>query len=118
MYAHLLGLLIHLVPAPEITTHPTDTSSAAPFSGVFTCAASGYGYMNITWYKNRKVYNAITNKSTMHQTSSLNITTSTLVIYDVTEDDMGVYHCLVWASSKASQSRRAKLLFSGEFAGQ
>jgi len=56
----------------------------------------------------------VTNKSTIHQTSSLNITTSTLVIYNVTEHDVGVYHCLVWASSKASQSRTADLVFSGK----
>ena len=68
--------------------------------------------MNVTWYKNNKVYNA--NKFTIHQTSSLNITTSTLVIYNVTEYDVGVYHCLVWASSKASQSRMADLVFAGE----
>ena len=105
---------ILLVPAPEIIAHPTDTSAAAPFSGVFTCSASGYGYMNITWFKNNQVYNAITNKSTIHQTSSMNITTSTLVIYSVTEDDMGAYHTLVWVSSKASQSRTASLLFSGK----
>ena len=102
------------VPFPHIITHPTDTSAAAPFSAVFTCSARGYGYLNITWYKNNKVYNMITNKSTIHQTSSLNITTSTLVIYNVTEHDVGMYHCQVWASSKASQSRMADLVYPGK----
>ena len=109
----LIMVCLLLVPAPDIITHPTDTSAAAPFSAVFTCSAKGYGFLNITWFKNNKVYNSITNKATMHQTSSINITTSTLVIYNVTEDDMGVYYCLVWANSKASQSRIANLLFSG-----
>ena len=101
------------VPAPQIIIHPNDTSAAAPFSAVFTCSAKGYGYLNITWFKNNKVYNSL--KSIIHQTSSMNITTSTLVIYNVTEDDVGVYHCLVWASSKASQSRTADLLFSSMY---
>jgi len=102
-----------LVPGPQIITHPTDTSAAAPFSAMFTCSARGYGYLNITWYKNNKFYNTITDKSTIHQTSSIDTFTSTLVIYNVIEDDIGVYHCLVWDRSKASQSRTGELFFSG-----
>ena len=104
-----------LVPAPQIIIHPTDTSAAAPFSAVFTCSARGYGYLNITWFKNNKVYYVITDKSRIHQTSSMNVTSGTLVIHNVTEDDMGMYHCQVWASRTASQSRTANLFFSGMY---
>ena len=39
--------------------------------------------------------------------------TSTLVIPNVTIDDVGTYYCLVWGENKASRSKAGKLLFSG-----
>ena len=39
--------------------------------------------------------------------------TSTLVIPNVTTNDVGAYYCLVWAENKASRSNAGKLFFSG-----
>ena len=41
--------------------------------------------------------------------------TSTIVIPNVTIDDVGTYYCLVWGEKKASRSNSAKLLLSGMY---
>jgi len=96
---------------PHIITHPTDTSAAAPFSGVFTCSAGGYGYLSIKWERQD---NKLPDKINVTQISSSEVTTSVLIIPNVTNDDAGSYYCLVQAGEKNSKSKPAKLLFAGE----
>ena len=48
--------------------------------------------------------------------SLLKVTTSTLIIPNVTTNDTGSYHCVVWGEDKASKSDTAKLLLSGMYA--
>jgi len=109
----ILKLIVQIVPAPHIITHPTDTSAAAPFSAVFTCSVSAFGYLNIIWYRNNEVYKTVINKSKITMTSSHNVTTSNLIIVNVTMKDSGVYYCEAWANRKASQSRSANLFYAG-----
>ena len=98
------------VVSPKITTHPTDTSAAAPFSGVFTCSASGYGHLNITWYRTPGL---LPDKSRTSEVYSPEVTTSTLVIPNVTNDDVGSYYCVVKAKNLGTWSRVAKLINAG-----
>ena len=97
---------------PCITTHPNDTSAAAPFSGVFTCSVTGSGHLNITWYRRG---GSLPTKSESTEVSSPTVTTSTLFIPNVTSDDVGRYYCLVWANRRGTQSYEAMLYFSGTF---
>jgi len=99
------------VPPPHIITQPTDTSAATPFSGVFTCSAGGYGYLMIKW---KRQNNTLPEKINATQISSSEVTTSTLVIPNVTNHDVGNYYCLVQAGEKTNKSERAKLTFAGE----
>ena len=54
-------------------------------------------------------------KATVSQESSPEVTISTLVIPNVTNNDVGTYYCVVWAGNKASRSNGAKLLVSGTY---
>ena len=98
------------VVAPQIIVHPTDTSTAAPFSGVFTCSASGYGHLNITWYRTPGL---LPDKSRTSEVYSPVVTTSTLVIPNVTNDDVGSYYCVVKANNLGAWSSKAKLSYTG-----
>ena len=93
-----------------LTTHPVDTSAAAPFSGVFTCSAYGYGYQRIIWHKASGI---LPYKHEIKEVSSSRIITSTLTIPNVTEEDVGKYYCQVWTSNLGTQSDPANLFYSG-----
>ncbi|XP_065903803.1 basement membrane-specific heparan sulfate proteoglycan core protein-like [Dysidea avara] len=108
-YSEYATIIVKVV-SPQITTHPTDTSAATPFSGVFTCSASGYGYLNITWYRTPGL---LPDKSRTSEVYSPEITTSTLVIPNVTNDDVGSYYCVVRANSLGAWSSMAKLSYTG-----
>ena len=47
--------------------------------------------------------------------SSTKVIVSTLVIPNITTDDVGSYYCVVWGENKASRSNVAKLLLSGMY---
>ena len=96
---------------PHILTHPTDTSASVPFSGVFTCSVTGCGHLNITWYKRG---GSLPTKSESTEVSSPTFTNSTLVIPNVTSDDVGRYYCLVWANRRGTQSNDGILYFAGD----
>ena len=94
-----------------IITHPMDTSAAAPFSGVFICSVEGYGYQNITWYKQSGTI--LPYKHKIKMMTSNGIVTSTLIIPNVTEEDVGKYYCQVWANGFGVKSDPATLHLSG-----
>ena len=96
--------------ASTIITQPTDTSAAAPFGGVFTCTVVGYGYQNMTWYKQS---GTLPYKHKASEVTSDGVTTSTLIIPNVTEEDVGKYHCQVWANNIGVRSEKANLYYSG-----
>ena len=82
----------YVVPPSNIVTQPADTSAAAPFSGVFTCSVFGYGYQNITWHKTPGTF---PHKCKTKEITSHGVITSTLIIPNVTEKDVGKYYCQV-----------------------
>ena len=94
----------------NFVSQPTNTSAAAPFSGVFTCSVSGYGYQMITWHKQP---GTLPHKHRTTETISHGIVTSTLIIPNVTEEDVGKYHCQVWANKIGIRSRKATLHHTG-----
>ena len=98
------------VVSSSIATHPIDTTAAAPYSAVFTCSIYGYGYQNITWHReaNKLPYN-----HQIKEISSPRIITTTLIIPNVTEQDVGKYYCQVWANNMRAQSDRANLYYAG-----
>lgn len=110
-------LTLHIAYAPHIITHPIDTFAGAPFSGVFTCSASGYGTLSVIWFKGKHILKAkqLPSKAIISQKTSLEVTISTLVIPNVTIDDVGSYYCIVWGGNKASRSNAANLLLFGMY---
>ena len=94
-----------------IVTQPTDISAAAPFSGVFTCSVEGYGYHNILWYKQP---GTLPYKCKIKEMTSQGVVTSTLIIPNVTEEDVGKYYCQVWANNIGVRSITANLYYSGK----
>ena len=108
MYVHVLYACV--ASTSRIITQPTDTSAAAPFSGVFTCSIEGYGYQNITWYKQP---GTLPHKHKIKETTEQGVATSTLIIPNVTEEDVGEYNCQVWANSMQVNSEKANLNYTG-----
>ena len=94
----------------KFVTQPTNTSAAAPFSGVFTCSVSGYGYQMITWHKQP---GTLPHKHKTNEMTSHGIATSILIIPNVTEEDVGNYHCQVWANNFGVKSGKAVLHYAG-----
>ena len=107
----LYNYFVYVASSSTFVTHPADTSAAAPFSGIFTCSAYGYGKQHITWHKTS---GKLPHKHMIKQTASPRTVTSTLTIANVTEQDVGKYYCQVWANHIGSQSKRANLHYSGE----
>ena len=107
-YTHTF-VLYYVVSPSSIVTQPTDTSAAAPFSGVFTCSVIGYGYQNITWHKQPGI---LPHKQKTKEITSHGIVTSTLIIPNVTENDVGKYFCQVWANGFGVKSDKAELYYS------
>ena len=77
---------------------------------MFSCSIYGYGYQNITWHReaDKLPYN-----HQIKETSSPRIITTTLIIPNVTEQDVGKYYCQVWANNMRTQSDRATLYYAG-----
>ena len=113
LYIIYVQFIYFCVVAPStIVTQPTDTSAAAPFSAVFTCAVEGYGYQNVTWHKQSAT---VPHKYMTSQMSSYGVVTSTLIIPNVIEEDVGKYYCWVSANNIYVESRRAELHYSGMY---
>ena len=77
---------------------------------MFTCSIYGYGYQNITWHREA---NKLPHDHQIKGTSSPRIITTTLIIPNVTEQDVGKYYCQVWTDNMRTQSDRASLYFAG-----
>ena len=104
---------VNIACGPKIVTHPTDTSTGAPFGALFSCSAIGYGNLSIEWKRSDNL--DVPMKSFHSQMlSSKTIITSTLFIPNVTEDDSGGYYCIGWIGMQASKSKTALLYYSGE----
>ena len=99
------------VVAPDIINHPSNASAAAPFSVIFTCSAKGRGELDVIWHRQNE---PLPQKAYSTMTTSVNETTSTFTIPNVTIEDIGIYYCVVWARNKATQSRMANLHLAGK----
>ena len=77
---------------------------------MFTCSASGYGYLSITWYR---TFGLLPDKFRTSEVYSPDIITSTLIIPNVTNDDVGSYYCVVRANNLGAWSSVAKLFYVG-----
>ena len=106
----LAWFLHYVVAAPQVVTHPTNTSAAAPFSA-FNCSVQTYGKFTVTWYRNNRI--PIPNKAYSTLLSSVNVITSVLFISNVTIKDVGRYYCEVRANRKAAESLIANLFLAG-----
>ena len=100
-----------MVVSPNIITHPANTSAAAPFSGMFMCSINGHGYQNITWFRQS---DTLPTKHNVSKTMSRGVITSTLIIFNVTETDVGKYYCQVWTNNRGIKSKTAILYYSGK----
>ena len=100
-----------VVCAPHIIAHPTNTSAAAPFGAEFNCSIQVYGYLTVTWYKSNGKH--VPSKAYATVIQSMNGTTSTLTIPNVTSEDVGTYYCEAWANRRAAQSLKADLFLAG-----
>ena len=111
----MICYLTFVVSAPQIVTHPVDTSAAIPFGGLFTCSARGYGNMSVDWIRIPSKLKLPNKSLTTLESPSRDVFASTLFIPNVTSSDAGEYYCIVWANNKASRSNVAKLQFSGSY---
>ena len=97
---------------PHIITHPIDTSAAAPFSARFNCSVQVYGYHHtITWYK---MNNSLPSKAYSTLLPSVNVTTSVLIIPNVTDEDVGAYYCEARVRMLVLQSLAGDLVLAGK----
>lgn len=108
-------ILFNTVDDPSIVKHPTDVYAVAPFSGVFTCSVQGYGHLNVLWYKSIALFQVDSRpeKSTVSIRRLPEITITTLVIPNVTDEDAGEYVCVVVFDMKALWSNIVSLRVSG-----
>ena len=96
-----------IVSTIEIVDELSDTWAAAPFGAEFNFSIQVYGYLIIKWHRNNN--KPVPKKSYQTITSSVNQTTITLTIPNVTSEDNGIYFCEVWANRMAVRSRHASL---------
>ena len=76
---------------------------------MFTCSAKGCVELNVIWHRQTK---PLPQRAYATMTASVNGTTSILIIPNVVSEDVGTYYCVVWAGSKATQSRVASLFLA------
>ena len=102
----------YVVGFPHITTHPIDTSAAAPFSAQFNCSVQAYGHRHtITW---NRMNNSLPSTAYSTLTPSVNVTTSVLTIPNATNEDVGAYYCVAWVGLIILQSLTGKLVLAGK----
>ena len=96
---------------PRVITHPTDTSAATPFSAQFNTSFQLYGYRTITWYRNN---HSLPNKAYSTLILSVNVTTSVLIIPNVTSEDVEAYYCEARVKTLILQSLAGNLVLAGK----
>lgn len=120
IYIYIYILYIYHIVGPRIVNQPTDSYAAAPFSGIFTCSAQGYGPLTISWRKYIGPFYIVSppDKCNVSTTNSSEVTVSTLEIPNPSDKDAGEYFCVVNASygdQNVIASKRASLHISGNY---
>ena len=111
----VLKMYIFAVREPEFIIHPTDAYAAAPFSVMFTCTAKGFGHLSIEWHRGGSLVLSNQSEQIVYFTEHTNsYIKSTIIIYNVTDDDAGEYYCTASNELKESNSTAANLYFSGK----
>ena len=77
---------------------------------MFTSSIYGYGYQNVTWHREDS---KLPHNHQIKEISLPRIIRTTLIIPNVTEQDVGKYYCQVWANNMRTQSDRANLHYVG-----
>ena len=102
---------VDLVADPKVVIQPNVTYAAAPFGGVFTCSAKGYGNLTVKWLRGD---GALPNKCNISTIHSLKFMQSILTIPNATAEDADKYYCIVERGrGKAPESATATLYISG-----
>ena len=102
-----------LVADPKIVIQPKVIYAAAPFGGIFTCSAKGYGNLSISW---SRIYDMLPDKSNISTIDSSEILYSTLEIPNATAEDEGIYLCIMsYENETAAESATATLHISGTY---
>lgn len=98
-----------------IISDPTDVTAGAPFAGVFTCSVSIGKFkrrrrLAIEWI--RVNLDLPTKSFHSTKTTSHGVIISSLVIPNVTSEDIGSYYCSLRVNGIGVQSNKALLSFS------
>lgn len=98
---------------PNITTHPVSITSPAGSNVSFFCEATGSPLPDIVWTKsNGEVVNH--NRSVVNQSAVNETRSSTLLLFNITAEDVGSYVCYVNNSAGNETSMMANLTLGGE----
>ena len=100
--------IILTAPAPQIIKHPVNTTAADPFGAQFSCAANGYGAIEITW-RAEDTKHGIPTKAIITEERSPESVTSTMFIPDVVLQDEGGYYCSARIGLRSALSQTAYL---------
>lgn len=93
------------VERPTLLLSPHDSSTTIGDEVVLTCIFRGCPNPNVTWYHNSDVVIGDSRRR-YHQQQSPSLTSCTLTITSVHEDDLGTYECVgsnMGGSSKSDQ---------------
>ena len=82
MYLYYIHYFILLAPTPQIIKEPVSISAADPFGAHFSCAANGYGTIEITW-RAENTKHGVPTKAIITEEQSPEYVTSTMFIPDV-----------------------------------
>ena len=114
---HAVNFVYHLVPAPEIRSHPMNMRVNNGSNVTFNCVSFSYAPVNFTWLKNGVMLldgdvNIVIN---VDNDEDNNTYTATLMIIDVQLSDNGVYFCNATNKVDSTLSNFANLSVIGKF---
>ena len=113
---YVVYFVYHLVPPPEIKSHPMNTRVNNGSNVTFNCVSFSYAPVNFTWLKNGVMLldgdvNIVIN---VDNDEDNNTYTTTLIILDVQLSDNGVYVCSVTNKEDSTLSDLANLSVIGK----
>ena len=114
---HIVNFVYHLVPPPEIKSHPMNMRVNNGSNVTFNCVSFSYAPVNFTWLKNGVMLldgdvNIVINADNDEDNNTY---TTTLMILDVQLSDNGVYVCSATNKEDSTLSNLANLSVIGKF---
>ena len=113
MYAILSIILLSLLLAmPNIIRHPVSMAVSKNSEQVDTlsCLANGLEPLNYLW----QMYQSTSDSWTRPSVRAVNITSPKLVFSELTEQDIGIYRCIVFSDDDHVVSNNATITLYGE----